>query len=181
MSFPNHGILITQGKCFKGESCSYAHNLDELKEIPNLLKTKICTHYNAGYCPNGERCNYAHGLAELRKLNMNSSSQICSYFQQGSCKFGTNCKFLHLTPDQSKYYDMKNKSSTLDRVPPWEYEQKFRGLPSVPATQPIANLVMPSRDGPISISHVPDTDHSFFEQNKDEGAGDFKFTMSYFK
>ena len=34
--------LYPQGTCFKGSSCNFAHNDGELREKPNLSKTKIC-------------------------------------------------------------------------------------------------------------------------------------------
>jgi CCCH-type zinc finger/Zinc finger C-x8-C-x5-C-x3-H type (and similar) len=149
-----------------------------LKEIPNLLKTKLCAHFISGYCPSGDKCNYAHGFTELRKLNMNSGSQICSYFQQGMCKFGNNCKFLHITPEQSKYYGMKNKSSTLDRVPPWESDMKYSE--KIVSKAVINSDISAKRDEPI-LAQVPNTDEAFFEPSKEENTGDFKFTLSYFK
>ena len=92
---------FNQGKCFKGNVCSYAHSLTELKAIPNLLKTKICPHFLSGYCPNGASCSFAHGMNEMRKIN-GSKKEVCSYFLQGTCKFGDKCKFLH-TIDNMKY------------------------------------------------------------------------------
>ena len=76
---------------------------------------------------------------------------------------------------------MKNKSSTLERVPPWEYEMKLQRQANATDSQPSKNLVLPLREEPISIIQAPNTDQAFFEQNKDESTGDFKFTLSYFK
>jgi hypothetical protein len=94
------------------------------------------------------------------------------------CKFGNNCKFLHITPEESKYYGMKNKSSTLDRVPPWESDMKFSDKKA--SNTAISSDIPVKRDEPI-VTQVPNTDEAFFAPSKEENTGDFKFTLSYFK
>jgi hypothetical protein len=49
--------------------CTFAHTLDELREIPNLHKSKLCTLYKCGKCP--------YGIAELRILTNKQEAQIC--------------------------------------------------------------------------------------------------------
>eukprot|EP01056_Protomagalhaensia_sp_Gyna25_P000041 Protomagalhaensia_sp_Gyna_25__40@NODE_101_length_5263_cov_71_008806_g78_i0_p3_GENE_NODE_101_length_5263_cov_71_008806_g78_i0NODE_101_length_5263_cov_71_008806_g78_i0_p3_ORF_typecomplete_len213_score37_51zfCCCH_3/PF15663_5/1_2e09zf_CCCH_4/PF18345_1/7_2e09zf_CCCH_4/PF18345_1/3_6e03zf_CCCH_4/PF18345_1/1_5e03zfCCCH/PF00642_24/1_9e05zfCCCH/PF00642_24/0_045zfCCCH_4/PF18044_1/2_2e06zfCCCH_4/PF18044_1/5_6e02zfCCCH_4/PF18044_1/6_2e03zfCCCH_2/PF14608_6/0_00014zfCCCH_2/PF14608_6/49Torus/PF16131_5/0_0038Tor len=55
------------GRCTRGEDCTFAHCGTELREKPNLLKTKICTKWRQGHCfkPQAE-CSYAHGIQDLR-------------------------------------------------------------------------------------------------------------------
>jgi Zinc finger C-x8-C-x5-C-x3-H type (and similar) len=112
MPIHGHGTLFIQGAYFKGSDCTFTHTLGELREIPNLYKTKLCTLYQCGKCPNDGTCKYAHGIAELRILTCKPESQVCIYFQQGHCRFGDACKFLHL-PSENKYIGMKNYSSTF--------------------------------------------------------------------
>merc|ERR1719378_641426 len=57
-------IYFAQGMCTLGESCQFAHSASEIRAIPNLTKTQLCTKFMNGYCPN-KNCNYAHGEAEL--------------------------------------------------------------------------------------------------------------------
>ena len=179
MSIPYYGITVTQGKCFKGEKCSYAHSNEELKEIPNLIKTKLCTHFMAGCCPKEDKCKYAHGQFELRKLNNNTESQVCNYFQQGSCRFGNTCKFLHVTYEQAKYSGMKNKSSTLGRTPAWGVESAPRATPQL-VKMDMFGFKNQISEYPMSVctSDGQNDDQAFFE---DKGSEDFKFTLSYFK
>ena len=37
-----------EGNCRRGDSCNYAHSQTELKEVPNLKKTRICQLYQIG-------------------------------------------------------------------------------------------------------------------------------------
>jgi len=40
--------LIQNGQCSKGDKCQFAHGKNELREKPNLKKTKICENYVKG-------------------------------------------------------------------------------------------------------------------------------------
>mmetsp|Transcript_47938 Transcript_47938/g.128461 ORF Transcript_47938/g.128461 Transcript_47938/m.128461 type:complete len:210 (+) Transcript_47938:118-747(+) len=55
-------------KCFKGDSCSFAHTNQELRSCPDLLKTRICAGWRAGRCAllDSNHCKFAHGPEELR-------------------------------------------------------------------------------------------------------------------
>jgi len=54
------------GKCEQGESCRYAHSVDELRSTPIFFKTTLCDSWlTTGSCLMGEHCRYAHGPEEL--------------------------------------------------------------------------------------------------------------------
>ena len=40
--------LNQEGTCPKGDTCSYAHSNEEIRQQPNLTKTKLCMLYQAG-------------------------------------------------------------------------------------------------------------------------------------
>eukprot|EP01054_Gregarina_sp_Poly1_P003039 Gregarina_sp_Poly_1__3038@NODE_1852_length_3208_cov_513_823941_g1201_i0_p1_GENE_NODE_1852_length_3208_cov_513_823941_g1201_i0NODE_1852_length_3208_cov_513_823941_g1201_i0_p1_ORF_typecomplete_len342_score53_13zfCCCH/PF00642_24/4_6e06zfCCCH/PF00642_24/0_018zf_CCCH_4/PF18345_1/4_2e09zf_CCCH_4/PF18345_1/6_5e02zf_CCCH_4/PF18345_1/3_1e03zfCCCH_3/PF15663_5/1_1e08zfCCCH_4/PF18044_1/9_4e07zfCCCH_4/PF18044_1/6_9e03Torus/PF16131_5/0_011Torus/PF16131_5/0_5zfCCCH_2/PF14608_6/0_00032zfCCCH_2/PF14608_6/1_9e03_ len=57
------------GRCTRGDECTFAHCGTELREKPNLLKTKICSKWKLGHCSKQQHeCSYAHGLEDLRVL-----------------------------------------------------------------------------------------------------------------
>ena len=58
-------MFFRQKKCYNGDKCKYAHSKIELREAPNLQKTKMCSNFNTGKCKWGENCNFAHGESEL--------------------------------------------------------------------------------------------------------------------
>lgn len=55
------------GKCGRGDSCFFAHDLNELRSCPDLRKTRICAEYEKkGVCLLDSHCRFAHTEAELR-------------------------------------------------------------------------------------------------------------------
>eukprot|EP01055_Gregarina_sp_Pseudo9_P001685 Gregarina_sp_Pseudo_9__1684@NODE_2138_length_1132_cov_49_774931_g1972_i0_p2_GENE_NODE_2138_length_1132_cov_49_774931_g1972_i0NODE_2138_length_1132_cov_49_774931_g1972_i0_p2_ORF_typecomplete_len298_score85_40zfCCCH_3/PF15663_5/2_9e09zfCCCH/PF00642_24/6_6e06zfCCCH/PF00642_24/0_025zf_CCCH_4/PF18345_1/5_6e09zf_CCCH_4/PF18345_1/1_8e02zf_CCCH_4/PF18345_1/2_7e03zfCCCH_4/PF18044_1/1_3e06zfCCCH_4/PF18044_1/5_8e02Torus/PF16131_5/0_013Torus/PF16131_5/0_23zfCCCH_2/PF14608_6/0_0003zfCCCH_2/PF14608_6/1_2e03Vp len=57
------------GRCTRGDDCTFAHCGTELREKPNLIKTKICSKWKLGNCAKQQHeCSYAHGLEDLRVL-----------------------------------------------------------------------------------------------------------------
>lgn len=57
-----------EGKCSRGEKCSFAHGGDELRVRPNLTNTTICHFWVNGRCLQGQNCAFAHGVDELRSV-----------------------------------------------------------------------------------------------------------------
>lgn len=56
------------GKCAKGMQCPWAHDESELKETPDLRRTKLCKDLIAkGRCTRAN-CNFAHSRAECRSV-----------------------------------------------------------------------------------------------------------------
>lgn len=86
-------VYFSQGKCGQGTSCPFAHNASEIRTVPNLVKTQLCTAFMRGVCKN-KNCNYAHGEEELIKLP-NFKKKLCVWFKQGKCRNGAACGFVH--------------------------------------------------------------------------------------
>jgi len=54
--------------CAKGSDCTFAHSVEELKELPDLRRTSLCKQWLKGRCPqSAATCRYAHGEAYLRR------------------------------------------------------------------------------------------------------------------
>lgn len=86
-------VYFTQGKCGQGTSCPFAHHPDELKKMPNLAKTQLCTAFMRGVCTN-KNCNFAHGEQELIKPP-SFKKKLCVWYKQGKCRNGNACGFIH--------------------------------------------------------------------------------------
>ncbi|EZG86314.1 zinc finger protein [Gregarina niphandrodes] len=64
-----------EGRCTRGESCTYAHTDQELRPAPNLKKTKMCARWRQGQCAlRADECSYAHGVEDLRAQSGRKSS-----------------------------------------------------------------------------------------------------------
>lgn len=87
------------GSCTKGERCPFAHNVDELAELPDLRCTKLCKNLiTSGEC-NVSGCSYAHSRKELRateEVNKRYKTKPCQFFETtGRCALGSKCNFAH--------------------------------------------------------------------------------------
>lgn len=87
--------FFERGKCASGD-CRYAHSQAELRQQPNLEKTKLCkTYAQHGYCNDGENCGFAHGETELRVTEGIYKTQMCHFFERGRCLKGDRCNHAH--------------------------------------------------------------------------------------
>jgi len=104
--------LFLLNLCKKGNDCPFAHSEDEIREKPNLEKTKLCPQFlEEGKCNKGNRCAFAHGEEELRSTPDLFKTAICNLWSQGKCTSGERCRFAHgpkdLRPAPSYYKPRK--------------------------------------------------------------------------
>lgn len=58
-----------RGRCKYGRQCPFAHDDDEIRQLPGLAKTRLCDSVLQGRpCMEGRACNFAHSSAELRGI-----------------------------------------------------------------------------------------------------------------
>lgn len=87
--------------------------MDEIREPPNLRKTKMCQLYNLGSplqlrvisrfylkclgrCHLGGNCPFAHGEVELRSTPNLFKTSLCTVFSKtNSCPHGEKCRYAH--------------------------------------------------------------------------------------
>ncbi|KAF8822588.1 hypothetical protein IE077_000540 [Cardiosporidium cionae] len=82
--------------CRKGEDCYFAHSEAELRQIPDLQRTRLCEVFRKkGFCPEGNKCHFAHGEHELRFTANYHKTDLCKYFQIGYCEAGNACRHAH--------------------------------------------------------------------------------------
>eukprot|EP00920_Eleutheroschizon_duboscqi_P030130 GHVT01073037.1.p1 GENE.GHVT01073037.1~~GHVT01073037.1.p1 ORF type:complete len:389 (+),score=70.81 GHVT01073037.1:388-1554(+) len=86
-------VFFSRGRCTRGSNCSFAHSSDELRQLPDLRKTKLCHSFTNGTCELGDACGYAHGMAELRTFP--GRKGLCRLFREGKCNHGDRCKYAH--------------------------------------------------------------------------------------
>mmetsp|Transcript_111136 Transcript_111136/g.314474 ORF Transcript_111136/g.314474 Transcript_111136/m.314474 type:complete len:147 (+) Transcript_111136:2-442(+) len=66
--------FFAKGWCRSGIDCTFAHNLEEMRECPDLTKTSICHRWARHQCPRSAReCRYAHGAGDLRRASANNA------------------------------------------------------------------------------------------------------------
>ncbi|KAF8822572.1 zinc finger (CCCH type) motif-containing protein [Cardiosporidium cionae] len=87
------------GKCSRGDGCPYAHGDSEIRPLPDLRKTKMCTAHIAGRCTK-ENCRFAHSKEELRFTCdfPQYKTEVCRFHTSDSgrgCKYGEKCPYAH--------------------------------------------------------------------------------------
>lgn len=57
------------GTCKRGTACTFAHSQDQIRELPNYSKTRLCDAYmSTGHCEQGSACKFAHGREEMQRV-----------------------------------------------------------------------------------------------------------------
>ncbi|VEV55155.1 zinc finger protein, putative [Plasmodium vinckei vinckei] len=104
-------------KCDRGENCTFAHDINELRIKPDMRKTKLCKSYILGKCTD-HSCIYAHSVNELREVG---KPAICQLHREGRCIKGNQCRFAHSINDINtklvQFYDCEeNMISDINSV-----------------------------------------------------------------
>lgn len=65
-----------RGHCDRGDMCNFAHGQGDLRSLPDLFKTRLCTEFLlSGECRAGSTCSFAHGASELRGVDKPTAVQ----------------------------------------------------------------------------------------------------------
>lgn len=84
-----------QSRCENGDSCSYAHTMNEVRRKPDLTRTSMCRSVlQKGHCDDPS-CRFAHTDEQLRATHGFFKMKMCGFAESGRCKHGANCRFAH--------------------------------------------------------------------------------------
>eukprot|EP00930_Biecheleria_cincta_P019470 TRINITY_DN1484_c0_g5_i1.p1 TRINITY_DN1484_c0_g5~~TRINITY_DN1484_c0_g5_i1.p1 ORF type:complete len:216 (-),score=30.63 TRINITY_DN1484_c0_g5_i1:333-980(-) len=108
------------GKCAKGTQCPWAHSASELKEVPDLSRTKLCRELIAkGHCTNAN-CKYAHSKKECRAADFSHqvpASKEAVYAEQTSTIRVADLISTSLSADAQDFVPMGFTADTPAFVP----------------------------------------------------------------
>ena len=76
-------------------NCNYAHSQTDLRELPNLKKTRLCQLFSMGRCHMIQNCSFAHGEHELRSTADFFKTSLCNAHKKGICQLGSKCRYAH--------------------------------------------------------------------------------------
>lgn len=75
-----------EGKCSKGEECTFSHAQRPLRSPEEARSEEVCRFHLAGTCLKGEACLYSHDLSRVP----------CKFFHvKAACSAGDTCRFSH--------------------------------------------------------------------------------------
>eukprot|EP00929_Paragymnodinium_shiwhaense_P119566 TRINITY_DN91469_c0_g1_i1.p1 TRINITY_DN91469_c0_g1~~TRINITY_DN91469_c0_g1_i1.p1 ORF type:complete len:533 (+),score=78.89 TRINITY_DN91469_c0_g1_i1:124-1722(+) len=75
--------FFEKGLCRKGRDCTYAHNMEEVRQLPDLRCTKLCPWMLAAGRCNDQNCRYAHHKSELRRRPVSVTDSSNAQSAQG--------------------------------------------------------------------------------------------------
>jgi Zinc finger C-x8-C-x5-C-x3-H type (and similar)/RNA-binding, Nab2-type zinc finger len=82
-------------KCSLGADCKFAHCIDEIREVPDFRKTRMCELFQKGQCTDSD-CAFAHTRSELKVITDVYKTQLCKHWlETQNCKSGNACRFAH--------------------------------------------------------------------------------------
>ncbi|XP_055388491.1 uncharacterized protein LOC129617129 [Condylostylus longicornis] len=127
-------IHYARGRCIRGELCSFAHSSSELREPPNLQKTRLCVAWiMTNSCFKGNDCKYvslltthslllfhryAHGQAELRWTPEFYRTSLCPSLKTPlGCLRRDQCRYAH-SPLELRAMSELSRPPSDDWVPP---------------------------------------------------------------
>lgn len=77
------------GNCKFGEACHFAHSSQDLRERPNLDKTKLCVRVKC----DDPTCKFAHERTELVATAKFAKTKWCHF--GADCLNGSKCRYAH--------------------------------------------------------------------------------------
>uniref|UniRef100_A0A7S2VT85 C3H1-type domain-containing protein n=1 Tax=Lankesteria abbotti TaxID=340204 RepID=A0A7S2VT85_9APIC len=87
--------MNVKGRCCRTSKCVYAHSTDELRELPDLQKTKLCTNVKVNGICSDPSCRFAHSLEDLRHTDLFFKTKLCHMWKKGRCSSGVLCRHAH--------------------------------------------------------------------------------------
>ncbi|CRG94143.1 zinc finger C-x8-C-x5-C-x3-H type, putative [Plasmodium gallinaceum] len=86
-----------ENKCLNKDNCNYAHVLEELRPLPNLINTKLCKSLKKNEVCNIPNCKYAHKIEHLQpSTNLSTyKTTMCYFWKKKKCMNESKCRFAH--------------------------------------------------------------------------------------
>lgn len=113
---------VGQGRCYAGSECNYAHCAAELRQKPDLRRTRLCNRFmQTGRCHVPD-CSFAHGCDKLRRKGNNSKGPSVTGKMEG--------RQCHTTTTTSKnVFDLSPPIPTMSRpIRRMDEEQTPKGV-----------------------------------------------------
>eukprot|EP01055_Gregarina_sp_Pseudo9_P005733 Gregarina_sp_Pseudo_9__5732@NODE_835_length_2148_cov_101_395448_g783_i0_p1_GENE_NODE_835_length_2148_cov_101_395448_g783_i0NODE_835_length_2148_cov_101_395448_g783_i0_p1_ORF_typecomplete_len513_score197_93zfCCCH/PF00642_24/27zfCCCH/PF00642_24/0_018zfCCCH/PF00642_24/2_4zfCCCH/PF00642_24/5_1e07zfCCCH_3/PF15663_5/1_8e05zfCCCH_3/PF15663_5/0_0021zfCCCH_3/PF15663_5/2e03zfCCCH_4/PF18044_1/0_0097zfCCCH_4/PF18044_1/2_4e03zfCCCH_4/PF18044_1/0_00025zf_CCCH_4/PF18345_1/0_014zf_CCCH_4/PF18345_1/43zf_CCCH_4/P len=123
------------GDCVNGANCRFAHSTVELRPLPDLRKTKLCSSYTKKVPCKNPKCPFAHAPKELRtSSSVFYKVTLCNFYKNGKCWNGANCRFAHGNEELRNSQPAPSKRAVPGEQPGGRRLRNKEGLLPKPAT-----------------------------------------------
>jgi len=126
-----------KNSCKRKDSCKYAHGYQELKDVPNLSRTAMCsTMLTLGTCKERD-CTFAHSIDELRATDNFYKTTMCCFHRYGTCSMGVYCRHAHSREELRANLDNMAKAQKAGKFGSKDQEtsENGDGMPKVTSLQ----------------------------------------------
>jgi len=103
-------IKAMEGKCRRGQACQFAHSQEDIRQRPNLDKTKLCVKKSC----TDPGCKFAHSRGELVATPNFSKTKLCHFGDK--CLNGDRCRYAH-DEDEIRARDSSGRKSAKKSIP----------------------------------------------------------------
>ena len=110
-------MFYLRGGCRHGDACTYAHDMLQLRERPDLSNTRLCPMVRQGHC-GSDGCKFAHSRGELRGTNDVYKTGMCRFWSKGRCAAGNTCRHAHGLEELVVMADIDLQLINSDKLPP---------------------------------------------------------------
>lgn len=126
-----------EGKCTKGEECTFSHAQKPLKTPEEAKSEQVCKFFMAGNCLKGDTCLYSHDLSRVP----------CKFFHvKNECSAGDSCRFSHDPINEEMRHQLfaemmgSRDPRLVSSPPPMEHLDEGRPFTSVTTTKTASSL-----------------------------------------
>uniref|UniRef100_A0AC34G7K0 C3H1-type domain-containing protein n=1 Tax=Panagrolaimus sp. ES5 TaxID=591445 RepID=A0AC34G7K0_9BILA len=146
--------FFREGKCRKGDSCSFSHNASDSHRIPVL-----CKGYILGTCGKTFKCQFLHGEHPCKAFHFNHCNSLKCRFSHQTLDDYTRPIFEQALKDEEDAIAAASANTVVPRSPPFSLSPSKNICPaSSPPTfssQPFSkstNHVMPTNQNSLSYN-----------------------------
>jgi len=101
------------GKCTLGDECKFAHYSEEMRNVPDFRKTRMCELHVRKCCPLSEQdCTFAHSRDQLKVITDVFKTSLCRHWvANGFCRSEVTCRFAH------GEHELRDRTQSENTVP----------------------------------------------------------------
>ncbi|EEA05313.1 zinc finger, CCCH type domain-containing protein [Cryptosporidium muris RN66] len=119
-------LFLLEGKCSKGNFCSFAHSQEQLRPLPNLKFTKLCELISLGQKCTDINCAYAHNREDLRITNEQLYKvRLCNFNKKNKCLNGIYCRFAHGSSELRNQQSIQDICSLKESIPSYTKQKLY--------------------------------------------------------